>query len=223
MDGVFVPEQANARFAAGKLNVVPTILGSNANEGMLFHSGLFGDIKVTTQKEYDDALQFMFGADSTKVAARYPVSAYKDFDAALAQIDSDAIFTCPTRRLARALTKAGAPVYRYQLTRALDIGALATLGATHAADLPYVFGNQDGLQAGIDDRGQPLREAMMRYWTRFAAAGDPNGGSDPAWPKYDAATDPYLVLDIPQAPAKGLLTETCDFWDGLPPLYLVTY
>ena len=223
VDGVFMPEQPTARFAAGKVNVVPTIVGSNFNEGTLFHAGLLGDIKVTTQQAYDDALKTMFGADSPKVAARYPVSAYKDFDAALAQIDSDAIFTCPTRGLARSLTKAGATVYRYQLTRATDLGAAAALGATHASELPYVFGNNDALQAGIDDRGQPLREAIMRYWTRFADVADPNGGTDPAWPKYDTATDPYLVLDIPPAPAKGLLTETCDFWDSLPPLYFVTY
>lgn len=223
VDGVFMPEQPMARIAAGKLVVVPTVLGSNESEGNLFHAGLLGDTKVTTQQAYDDALKLMFGADGPKVGARYPVSAYKDFDAALSQIDSDAIFTCPTRKYARALVKAGAPVYRYQLKRALDVGAMATLGATHASELPYVFGNNDTLQGGVDDRGQPLREIAMRYWTRFAAKGDPNGASDPAWPTYDAATDPYMVLDLPPAPAKGLLTETCDFWDALPPLYFVTY
>ena len=218
MDGVFLPEQPSARYASGKVTLVPTILGTNASEGTLFHAGILGDTPVTTQPDYESALQLMFGVDAPKVLARYPAASFKSFDDALGQIETQAIFACPTRRMARSLSKAGVPVYRYQLTRPLDVGVLASLGATHAADLPYVFGNNDLLQGGVDDRGQPLREAAMRYWTRFAAAADPNGGADPVWPRYDEATDPYLTLDLPPVAAKALLPETCDFWDGLSPL-----
>ena len=218
MDGVFLPEQPSERYAAGKLNAVPTMVGTNASEGTLFHAGLLGDTPVSSAPDYEGALGLMFGADAPKVLARYPAASFKDFDAALAQLESDAYFTCPARRAARILAKAGVPVYRYQLTRPLDVGVLASLGATHAAELPYVFGNNDPVQGGVDDRGAPLREAMMRYWTRFAAVADPNGGSDPVWPKYDAAVDPYLTLDLPPVASKALLSDTCDFWDGLPPL-----
>jgi para-nitrobenzyl esterase len=31
---------------------------------------------------------------------------------------------------------------------------------------------------------QALSELMVRSWARFAATGDPNGGTDPPWPAW---------------------------------------
>ena len=53
----------------------------------------------------------------------------------------------------------------------------------------------------------------MRYWTRFAAVGDPNGGQDVAWPRYDEPSDPYLTLDVPPAKLeKGTHWVTLRTW-----------
>ncbi len=224
VDGVFVAKQPAERFAEGAIaSKVPTMLGSNLNEGTLFHSGLLGDRPIPDEAAYKASLVRLLGAElADKVAALYPVTGKPD--EALAQAESDAIFACPTRRAARALAKAGVAAYRYHFVRKPDNGIVAAFGATHAAELPFVFGNDDGTLGGVSDAGMPLREAMMRYWTRFAAAGDPSGASDPAWPRYDAATDPYLKLDTPPSAQAGLLTEKCAFWDTVPPVPLpLTY
>jgi len=58
----------------------------------------------------------------------------------------------------------------------------------------------------------PIAESMVAYWTRFAHTGDPNGGSDPVWPAYDASADQYLDISNPLQVASGLGSDRCDFW-----------
>lgn len=68
------------------------------------------------------------------------------------------------------------------------------------------------------------RAAMMRYWTRFAGIGDPNGAPDASWPRYDASADPYMKLNMPPSAAAGLLADKCAFWDSIPPVGVpITY
>jgi carboxylesterase type B len=54
---------------------------------------------------------------------------------------------------------------------------------------------------------------MQRQWTRFAASGDPNGGSDPIWPRRLPADDIAIEFDDV---ARGLIQDYrkpyCDFW-----------
>jgi para-nitrobenzyl esterase len=56
---------------------------------------------------------------------------------------------------------------------------------------------------------------MLRSWARFAATGDPNGGDDPPWPRYDASRDAYLDLATPPRIAERFRSAQCDFWDPL--------
>ena len=219
-DGGFFPIQPTEAFSSGKLAKVPTLLGTNREEAALFHAGLLGDITVPDAAAYGDALSRTFGPDAAaKVLARYPLSMFASPDAALVRLETDGIFTCAARRQARAIAKASAPVYRYQFTRAVDSGVTAALGPCHAAELPYLWGNDDvALGKLTSDASLTLVPQLEGYWSGLARTGDPNGSWAPAWPKYDPTTDPYQVLDVPPTSAAALLTDTCDFWDGLPPL-----
>jgi para-nitrobenzyl esterase len=58
-----------------------------------------------------------------------------------------------------------------------------------------------------------LADAMDGYWSRFAAAGDPDGSGAVAWPLYDATADAVLQLDDTPVAASGIRTAQCDFWD----------
>ncbi len=218
VDGVVVPKQPADIYAGGEVAAkVPTLIGSNLNEGTLFHSGILGDRPLPDAAGYEATLVKQLGTEAAaKALAMYPVTGKPD--EALAQLESDAMFACPSRRAARALTKLGVPVYRYHFVRRPDNGVVAAFGATHAAEVPFVFGNDDAMLGGVSDAGMPLREAMMRYWTNFAKTGDPNAGNDPKWPRYEEASDPYLTLDVPPSAGSGLLTDKCAFWDSLPPI-----
>lgn len=216
MDGVFIPKQTSELYAEGAITAkVPTMIGANLNEGTLFHSGLLGDRPLPDDAAYKSALVRLLGAETAeKALALYPPGGKPD--EAIAQLESDGLFACPTRRAARALAKAGVATFRYQFERRPDNGIAAAFGATHGAEIPFMFGNDDGTLGGVSDSSMPLREAMMRYWTRFGAAGEPNGAPDPSWPRYEAGADPYMKLNMPPSAAAGLLTDKCAFWDTVP-------
>jgi para-nitrobenzyl esterase len=48
--------------------------------------------------------------------------------------------------------------------------------------------------APVHRRQLELSDQMIRYWVRFAAAGDPNAPHVPYWPKYRSSTDVRMSL-----------------------------
>jgi para-nitrobenzyl esterase len=94
-------------------------------------------------------------------------------------------------------------------------------GAYHAADLLFLFdsetfGSEFGGHAPFTQDEESLAGAMVRYWTRFARSGDPNGAGTPQWPAYTPATDIYQSLTPPTpAPDTGFAADhKCAFWDS---------
>ena len=75
------------------------------------------------------------------------------------------------------------------------------LGATHGAELPYVFGIANPRWVIAD---HDISEAMQTYWANFAATGDPNGAarhpSLPVWPKFLATRQSYMEFADPVRP-----------------------
>jgi para-nitrobenzyl esterase len=84
--------------------------------------------------------------------------------------------------------------------------------APHALDLMYVFGYVDdpamwsamyfkfGARhpyAGVTEADFTVSTSMMRMWTQFARAGDPNVQGLITWPAYDTTTDEYLYIADP--------------------------
>jgi para-nitrobenzyl esterase len=111
------------------------------------------------------------------------------------------------------------PVYRYFYTHVLDgapLGPVAkAAGAWHGQELLPLFRHMTIAGYTPSAGEQQLSDAMDGYWSRLAAAGDPNGGGPVAWPRYDAATDTFLQLDDAQQAGAGVRSAQCDFWDGV--------
>ena len=216
IDGTELPKVPNDAFASGGAAPVPVILGTNKDEGNLFT--YLWKLTFNTDIVEKDVLDLLPIVYSTQqilaIQAKYPLASFPNAPAWASALLTDAFFVCPTRQGARALSSHGNPTYLYQFTYPFNPPLFPNLGATHSFELPFVFGTTlGGRNIGDDER--PTSDAIMGYWTRFAASGDPNGAGATTWPRYDTATDAHIVLDAPITTGAGLKRDACDFWDKL--------
>ncbi|MBD0272969.1 MAG: carboxylesterase family protein [Acetobacteraceae bacterium] len=182
LDGATVPRQPRDAFAAGQFNRVPVIMGTNSDEGTYFLSAAaIAAGRAPTPADYANAIQANFGAAAAQaIEAAYPLEEYPSPGQALAAILTDSFFACPTELVRTSLART-VPTYGYEFAKQAFVpnfpvpkGPGLTLGATHTAELAYVFGH--------DAKGAPLpqgpdrdlSDAIIRYWTNFAASGNPN-------------------------------------------------
>jgi para-nitrobenzyl esterase len=77
-------------------------------------------------------------------------------------------------------------------------------GASHASEIPYVYGSPRPLRAAAgaagaepSDEDKAMATLMHSCWAAFAKTGEPKCASGPAWPKYDAKTDQLMEFGAP--------------------------
>jgi para-nitrobenzyl esterase len=213
VDGLNLPADPTTLFAKGSFSKVPTLLGTNTDEGSLFFA--LGPM-ITSDTEYEALANGLFAGQGAAIVMHYPSATYGTPTAAAAAAVTDGAFICPARRVARATTSAGVPTFRYHFAHAPESPLIMGLGAFHSSEIPFVFGNNTELEPHSPSADEmPLANAMMGYWGRMAAAGDPNGAGAVAWPKYDTTTEPDIVLDLTITTETAYKKSDCDFWDGL--------
>lgn len=211
-DGVVLPADPLALVRQGKQHGVPVILGTNSDETSRMVAN------VTTDAEYQAAVRAQYGMMRGNLAlAQYPSSRFTSPRAALVALTTDATWTCPIRRFARALTSTQqAPVYRYFFTWRSSGPAGNIVGATHGLDVPFVFRSFSAISNFTPDaNAQALSDAMQGYWSSFAATGTPTGSV--AWPRFPVNGDSALELNTTITPLANLRGADCDFIDSLAP------
>lgn len=106
---------------------------------------------------------------------------------------------------------------RYLYTHVMNGGPARLLGAAHGLELYYVFQTMGRLHAAYSPTADDLHleSEALGYWTRFAAKGDPNGSGLPQWPRFDAESGAYLILDSAPKPAANWGGARCKFWDAI--------
>jgi para-nitrobenzyl esterase len=208
VDGDMLPAQPRTLVDSGDVAKVPYIIGSNTDEGTIFH---VGEPPVKTEEEYLAALARRFGAGASGIAARYPASAFPSPQEALMRVSGDASLVCGTYDTARRVASAGASVYLYNFDRPIPISALSifNLRATHGAEIAYIFGTAP---ADLPQEDVALGLMMQGQWARHAATGDPNGGDAPAWPRWQRDADLRLNFNLDPTLIRDFRRELCDFW-----------
>jgi para-nitrobenzyl esterase len=157
--------------------------------------------QTTTLAEHVAGAQAAYGARAGEFLRLYP--AHDDVSAAAAAQDvlRDVTFGRQNWAWVNAQAMRGrAAAYYYQFTHPLPVedggymeSRTRPIGATHGAEIPYVFGTIGAFsRAGEADRD--LARMLMRYWINFAANGDPNGSGLPLWPRFDAAAPRAMEL-----------------------------
>ena len=214
VDGHVFPAAVSELVAAGKHRRVPLLLGSNADEGTALFMDLPDIDEAAWRREVEDA----WGEQADDLLAAYAEDAADSPIRARQQLLSDQYFAWEMRTWARRHSAQGDPAWLYFYSHPTDLGGEygLSLGAFHAAEIPYVFGNPHlgfGRQAAVTESDAEVSRLMVGYWTNFAKTGDPNGAGLPAWPQYRAETD--LALEISAAPGvvAGLRQAKLDAMD----------
>ena len=179
VDGGVLSEDVVKAFAAGRQAAVPLILGANSAE--------FWWIRPADAGAYGRTDDAMTGAEHDALLVAYGGPEGYDQHGV-----SDLVFNEPARHLARLHAGAGHPTYLYRFDVVPESNPEPSGGATHASERPYVFDNLHTVGRPMGGRDERAAAAMVDYWTSFAAAGDPNGPGQPAWPEFGAERDRLL-------------------------------
>lgn len=220
--GTIYPRLVRDALVTGAYNHVPVLAGTNHDEGTYFIAVDYP--QGLRPREYPAAITAHFGPEAAvRVKAQYPLSAYRSPLWALGTAVGDAALSCPAYSSYGMFAAAG-PVYPYEFDDPRPAGFQPPgrerdLGATHASELAYVFQRVlgTGERPDFTPAQQALSDAMVGYWTHFAATGNPNAPRTPHWSPFTARA-PYVQELAPTGigPNKVFAARhRCAFWEPL--------
>jgi para-nitrobenzyl esterase len=194
VDGYVLPKPPAEVYASGKQIPAALIVGINAHE-------LFGPPKAADVKK---AIETKYGRLAAPALPLYGISTSADgtvtqaapdplYGDAGAQWMTDIVFRCPAVVIADWNSRTGHPTYQYQFNR--GIPGHPEMGAVHASEVVYVFGDLDEkrpMRPNYDAADYAISRAMQEYWTNFAKTGSPDGTGVPPWPQYHGDSRKYM-------------------------------
>ncbi|SPL88927.1 carboxylesterase [[Actinomadura] parvosata subsp. kistnae] len=210
-----LPAQPRDAIASGRYNRMPVVHGNTLDEMRLFISLQYP--QPITEQQYEGFVRETYGADAAAVLGRYPAADYPDLRIAIATLLTDfatPLATCGHLDALGLFARSGVPVYGYQFADRsapplVDVPGFEE-GAYHASELEYLFpGLLPG--SGLNAEQRRLSDAMVGFWTSFAATGRPQAG----WPRFRSPGD---VLSLASGAIRTVNTakaSNCAFWASL--------
>ncbi|KAI1384755.1 alpha/beta-hydrolase [Hypoxylon trugodes] len=223
VDGKLIKEQPSA---AGLK--VPSIIGSNANEGSLFVLGAYRTLEkleALNQTDYDEFLNYNFGPLAERVNGTYSAAFLFNGSVARAMetVLTEVSYKCPSYRALLQAEKNDMPVWSYRFDHVpscpwflgIDTSYLPLLGVTHSSEIPFVFNFTSALpppngNCTFTSSEQIISRNMSRAWTNMAETGQP--GDEGVWPVWTSGESTGVVIG--DAVNVGVVNYTsCAFWD----------
>jgi para-nitrobenzyl esterase len=196
IEPVVLPEAPTDIFSAARQNDVPLLLGSNAEEARALT-----DASHTTAASFDADIENSFGPLPAPILAAYPHGTDAAAPQARLDLERDLRFGWDMWTWARLQAATGhAPVYYYYFAHRPAFPAnsiYAGWGASHYAELWYVFDHLDQSPWRWSKADRELAREMSAYWSNFVISGNPNGRGLPIWPAFTRANPQLQYLDHP--------------------------
>jgi len=251
----------------GFKTAVPLLIGTNKNEGNLFVVAPTEIVPTTlehrlpvafplTARGLNRTLLHFFPGDHVAVAkilsaytgaggklspepdvAPHFINKYTSIASAALR---DYVFTCGSRRAAKAISQNGGRVFLYEfrhdISHWLDGRLLG--GNYHSSDLSFTFDNQfPALLHHFTKKDKEMAQFFGSRWSNLArslrspnpqplpadgtiGASNATAETDPAaanWPVWSAETELHMKLELPVSVGSKLRSELCEtVWDMLP-------
>jgi len=196
IDPYVLPLSPYEAFAAGQQNDVPLLIGSNADEARAMV-----DVTHETAATFDKDLEHSVGQLPPALVAAYPHATDEEAREARLGLERDLRFGWDMWAWARLQAGTGkSPVFYYSFRQQPPFPAAsiyAGWGASHFAELWYVFDHLDQTPWKWTATDRKLAEEMSSYWVNFARSGDPNGPGLPPWPAFTNAESKVRYLGDP--------------------------
>ena len=198
VDGKVLPRQMVDIFDRGEQAPVPIMVG--------FNSGEIRSLRVLappvpeSAAVYEDTIQERYLDLADEFLRLYPSS---DMQESIWATTRDALYGWTSERIARKQTELGQPAFLYLFDHGYPAADEAGLHAFHASELPYAFGTMDRTPPNWpkipnNPEESAFSEAMIDYWTSFAATGSPRAQSGANWEAYGSSQDYMHFLATPQ-------------------------
>jgi para-nitrobenzyl esterase len=191
-----LPVSPYEAFASGQQNDVPLLIGSNAEEARALV-----DVTHVTAATFDSDLEHSYGALPPPLVAAYPHTTDEDARQARLGLERDLRFGWDMWAWARLQAGTGKnPVYYYSFRQKPPFPAGTVYegwGASHFAELWYVFDHLDQEPWKWTAADRKVAEEISSYWVNFARSGNPNGPGLSPWPAFTNADGKVLYLGDP--------------------------
>jgi para-nitrobenzyl esterase len=190
VDGWYVPEDLSLTYEHHKQNDVDLLVGSNHDEGTFFARP--GSVKAD---QFSSSAKKRFGEESDAYLKLYPAGSDAQAETSQLAAFRDEMGWHMREWAQLQAERSRAKTYLYYFTHIPPTPpGIPSRGATHTADLAYMFDNQPA-NVTWTDADRQLADTMSSYWVNFAATGNPNGKGLPEWPVYKAKNgDKAMVL-----------------------------
>ncbi|GAA1701074.1 carboxylesterase/lipase family protein [Microbacterium sediminicola] len=203
IDGDLIPEAPLAVLADGRGLRIPLLIGTNKDEASLFRL-MKSPLMPIHEDDIDQMLEDLGRErpDLDLPAKQQILSAYERVRHRMIGmgIARDIGFRMPTLWAAEGHSR-HTPVWLYRFDHAPLMLRLLGIGATHASELPYVWGTLGVREHDITFRlggrksADRLSERMQQRWVAFAKGGAPDAAGATSWPAFDTDTRAALVID----------------------------
>jgi len=217
-DGVVMPRMPLESLEAGLGFRVPTLVGSNLEEDKLFAMMNPKVYRIDEEGLRSAAAKFVAAGDAAELVDVYqkakasrgePVTPFEVYSA----LSTDVMFRKTAIRIAEAQCKHASGGYNY-LFCWKSPAAGGRLGACHALEVGFVFGNYNATFCGTGPAADKLSREMQDAWLSFARTGNPSCESLGDWPQY-CESRASMIFDTNSRVEKAVYEEERRVWETL--------